>query len=209
MNKILFTADMHIGHENILKFCPERPFRNIKSHDKFMIDLWRREVESSDTVYIGGDLSLLQSDSARTLVQNLAGKKHLIIGNHDGSLKSHYNYFESVSQIKEIVIKASRFSFLKEDLVIILCHYPLLEWNHKFEGSVMVHAHCHGTLDKLNRLSNDLRFDIGIDGDLARSCAAPGEYSGLISLEDLYEAIMKKTGGLAPSEYVKEQSIIL
>lgn len=206
MNNIFFTADLHIGHSNILDYCPERPsadVNDIEAHDKYMLDLWKKTVDASDTVYTAGDLCLLRSDSTRALVQDLPGKIHLIIGNHDDSLKSHYNYFESVSHIKEVVIKSSRFSFLKEDLVIIICHYPILEWNHKFEGSVMVHAHCHGSLDELNRLSNDLRFDIGIDGDLARSCAAPGEYSSLVSLEALYEVILKKTGGLTPSEYVK------
>ena len=69
----------------------------------------------------------------------------------------------------------------------------------------MLHAHCHGNIDELNKVSPDLRFDIGIDSELARSCAAPGEYSGLVSLEALYDAIMKKTGGLTPSEYAKRQ----
>ena len=129
MNNIFFTADLHIWHSNILNYCPDRPFadvNDIEAHDKYMLDLWKKTVDASDTVYAAGDLCLLRSDSARTLVQNLAGKKHLTVGNHDDSLKRHYNYFESVSQIKKVVIKSSRFSFLKEDLVIILCHYPLL-----------------------------------------------------------------------------------
>lgn len=208
MNKILFTSDLHIGHAGILRFCPERPFADnsdIEAHDKYMLDLWKKTVDPSDTVYVAGDLSLLRSDCARALVQDLPGKKHLIVGNHDGSLKSHYSYFESVSQIKEIVIKASRVPFLEENLRVCICHYPILEWNNKFEGAVMLHAHCHGNIDELNKVSPDLRFDIGIDSELARSCAAPGEYSGLVSLEALYEAIMKKTEGLTPSEYAKRQ----
>ena len=32
----------------------------------------------------------------------------------------------------------------------------------------MLHGHCHGKLDEHNRLSNDLRFDVGIDGELAK-----------------------------------------
>ena len=32
----------------------------------------------------------------------------------------------------------------------------------------MLHGHCHGKLDEHNRLSSDLRFDVGIDGELAK-----------------------------------------
>ena len=32
----------------------------------------------------------------------------------------------------------------------------------------MLHGHCHGKFDEHNRLSNDLRFDVGIDGELAK-----------------------------------------
>ena len=41
----------------------------------------------------------------------------------------------------------------------------------------MLHGHCHGKLDEHNRLSNDLRFDVGID-----------------ALELIYETAMEKTG---------------
>ena len=43
MNKILFTADLHFGHTNILKHQPNRPFAqevDTKAHDEYMLDLW-------------------------------------------------------------------------------------------------------------------------------------------------------------------------
>jgi len=206
-SKIYFAADLHIGHKGILKYCPERPFADsgdIIEHDKYLIGLWKRTVNPSDIVYLVGDLCLLRSEDARKLLETLPGNIHSISGNHDGSLRSHSNYFESVSQIKEIVIKASRSSILNEDLRIVLSHYPMLDWNNKFDGAVMLHGHTHGNLDAFNKESEDLRFDVGIDGELARSCSCSGEYAGLVSLEALCEAILKKTGGLTPSEYAKK-----
>lgn len=203
MSKIYFAADLHIGHKGILKYCPGRPFADsgdIIEHDKYLIGLWKRTVNPSDTVYLVGDLCLLRSEDARKLLENLPGKKHLIAGNHDGTLKSHSNYFESVSQIKEIVIKASSNAALN----LFLSHYPTLDWNNKFDGAVMLHGHTHGNLDAFNKESEDLRFDVGIDGELARSCSCSGEYAGLVLLEALCEAILKKTGGLTPSEYAKK-----
>ena len=52
--------------------------------------------------------------------------------------------------------------------MLTLCHYPMVTWNHKPYGSIMLHGHCHGKLDEHNRLSSDLRFDVGIDGELAK-----------------------------------------
>lgn len=58
-----------------------------------------------------------------------------------------------------------------------MCHFPMLTWEHKEKGSVMVHGHCHGKVDKINEDSKDLRVDVGIDGKLANY--------DLVSLEKL------------------------
>ena len=57
----------------------------------------------------------------------------------------------------------------------------------------MLHGHCHGKLDEHNRLSNDLRFDLGIDGELAIRAG-----------ELIYEAAMEKTGGVPFHQYAKQ-----
>ena len=50
---------------------------------------------------------------------------------------------------------------------MVMCHYPMVTWNQKPRGSVMLHGHSHGKLDEYNAQSMDLRFDVGIDGELA------------------------------------------
>lgn len=45
-----------------------------------------------------------------------------------------------------------------------MCHFPMLSWEHKDKGSVMIHGHCHGKVDKINIDSKELRVDVGIDG---------------------------------------------
>lgn len=102
----------------------------------------------------------------------------MIIGNHDASCKSLTNYFESVSQIKEVTFKKTVYPFLDENMHCIMCHYPMIAWNRRMHGSIMVHGHCHGSLDEINKLSEELRIDIGFDSELADG--------GLVSLEQLY-----------------------
>ena len=59
----------------------------------------------------------------------------------------------------------------------------------------MLHGHCHGKLDEHNKLSPDLRFDIGIDGTLSRKIGAEnGTDFALVDIEHLYRAIIEKVG---------------
>ena len=64
-----------------------------------------------------------------------------------------------------------------------MCHFPMLSWEHKDKGSVMIHGHCHGKVDQINIDSKELRVDVGIDGNLANY--------DLISLEKLSKYLEK------------------
>ena len=183
MNQIYFTADLHFGHANILKHSPKRPYSDtvdVVAHDEWLLDLWRSTVDKRDTVYVLGDLTFLKSEEARHLLEKLPGQKFLVEGNHDGSVRAYKNYFKEVYQIKEMRFKTTVAPFLKEDFNVVMCHYPMVTWNKKPYGSVMLHGHCHGKLDEHNAQSMDLRFDVGIDGTLANL--------RLLTLEDIYNA---------------------
>jgi len=171
MNQIYFTADLHFGHESILRHSPKRPYSDtvdIAAHDEWLLDLWRSTVSKHDIVYILGDLTFLKSEDARRLLEKLPGQKFLIEGNHDGSvIKANKNYFKEVYQIKEMRFKPTVAPFLQEEFNVVMCHYPMVTWNQKPRGSIMLHGHCHGKLDDYNAQSSDLRFDVGLDGSLA------------------------------------------
>ena len=202
MSNVYFSGDGHIGHQGILKYMPERPYTtelDTTAHDKWLIDLWQKTASKHDKIYYAGDLTFYKSEDARRLLEQLPGEKYLAVGNHDGTIKAHSNYFRKVAQIMEITIKPSMCETLSEELHIVLCHYPLLDWPGKQQGAVMLHGHCHGTMDDYNANSADLRFDIGIDGVLAKQAG------GFIDIKTLYDAILKKTGGLTPQQYAKEK----
>lgn len=195
---IYFTADLHFGHANVLKHCPDRPFASeglIAEHDAWLLDLWKSSVEKKDDIYILGDLTFQKSYDARRLLEKLPGRKFLIQGNHDDSIKAHGNYFASVDQIKDVLFRPSQMPFLRNNLQLTLCHYPMVTWSKKHHGSIMLHGHCHGKLDEYNAESPDLRFDVGIDGQLSRmSGNLNGSGFGLIPLELIYEQAIAKAG---------------
>ena len=47
MNNIFFSADAHIGHKNVLKYMPSRPYaleHDTKAHDEWLIKLWQKNI---------------------------------------------------------------------------------------------------------------------------------------------------------------------
>lgn len=159
MSNIYFSGDGHIGHQSILKYMPERPYAtelDATAHDEWFIDLWQKTIGKHDRIYFAGDLTFYKSEAARRLLERLPGEKYLSVGNHDDSIKAHSNYFRKVAQIMEITIKPSMCNCLQEELQIVLCHYPLLDWPGKHQGAIMLHGHCHGTMDEFNNSSIDL-----------------------------------------------------
>ncbi len=191
MNKIFFTADLHFGHQHILRYSKDRPFAesmDIAAHDQWLLELWNTTVGKKDIAYILGDLTFFGHNEARRLLEKLPGRKHLILGNHDKSVVNLTNYFMTVSPLRDIVIKPTSCPALRDNLHLTLCHYPLVSWNRKPNGSVMLHGHCHGRMDEFNSECEELRFDVGIDGNLARKCG------GIVPLEAIYEAAVEKAG---------------
>lgn len=177
---IWFTSDLHFFHDRILEFHPKRKeiFGNtVEKAKEAMIQLWNSRVNKKDTVYILGDLAFGEVEDKRKLFQRLNGNKVLILGNHD-KIPDHLKcYFNHITQIKNIKFKKSVYNFLHKDLEVIMCHFPILSWEHKDKGSIMIHGHCHGKVDQINTNSKELRVDVGIDGNLANY--------DLISLEKL------------------------
>lgn len=186
-DKIWFTSDTHFTHKNIIKYSTNRKEElgldidnpdMLKKHDDALIRRWNMTVRKHDTIYILGDFSFASTEDTKKILGKLNGKKHLIIGNHDKSCRGLENYFESTSQIREVTFKKTMFDFLDENMHCVLCHFPLVAWNRRMHGSCMIHGHTHGSIDDMNRLSEELRVDIGFDSRLADS--------GFVELEQLY-----------------------
>ena len=199
--KVWFISDLHFHHANILYFKPKR--RNLAGislehlqkgdkeecmdiHDKWLINVWNEQVDKHDVVYILGDFCLGNKERTQKILSKLNGKKQLIIGNHDKSCKGLENYFEWTGQIKEAKFSHDMFPFIdpNENFCVEMCHFPLIAWNRRTHGTVHLHGHVHGTLDLMNEKSEELRVDVGLDGNLAN-------YS-LVSLEKVYRYMKEK-----------------
>lgn len=152
MNLIWFTADFHLSHKNIIKFC-NRPFESIEEMDEIIINNLKSRVEPKDTLYFLGDLTFNKKLAQEFFEQFKSIYIHFIIGNHDYSkvIKIAKEYCESVSYLKDIRIHHQS---------ITLCHYAMRVWNKSHFNAWQLYGHSHGRLAPLGK-----QYDVGIDNN--------------------------------------------
>ena len=133
---IFYTADMHFGHRNVIKF-DGRPFRDTEEMDEYIIERWNERVSDRDTVYILGDVCYRNAHPASWYLKRLKGHKYLITGNHEKAVLSEPNalkLLDGYDQIKTI---------RDGDKQIVLCHYPMAEWPGLFQEAWHIYGHIH------------------------------------------------------------------
>lgn len=162
---IYFTSDLHLGHTNVLKLC-NRPFQTVEEMDVTLIKNWNKRITNRDTVYVVGDI-VWDKKKLALYMEQLNGKKVLIIGNHDrewSRREESKNYFTDILPYLEMNMDGHP---------ITLCHYPMLEWNGSREHirkrvGYHIHGHIHNRVsDKYNVLYtqyNALNAGVDING---------------------------------------------
>lgn len=145
---IYYTADVHFGHEKVLQF-DERPFETIEEHDRVIIERWNTKVKPEDQVYILGDFCVFSKKKPGYYLEQLNGRKYLIVGNHDHALLKDP---EALSQFEMV----EKMYFLNDrDYRIVLCHFPLAEWHQYYRGSWHIYGHIHKKKDRAFQFLRD------------------------------------------------------
>lgn len=188
-SQLWFMSDLHYGHKNIIAIN-NRPFNDLEemnlSIEKELVD----KVKPRDILFDLGDLFF--STSEKKILQVLGSIKaaefHKLVGNHD-RLKIYQKvnirpFFTTLSDILEIIVE-----YRDKPYSLVLSHYPMLSWNGKARGSWMIAGHTHGNIDTFNDASNDLRVDIGYDGNLAKESG-----SFLLKFDDILGYMTNKRG---------------
>jgi calcineurin-like phosphoesterase family protein len=83
-----FTADLHFGHVNIIRYC-DRPFPNVDAMNEGLVERWNAAVTDDDEVWVLGDVAMGQILDSLRHVRRLAGTKCLVPGNHDRCWPGH------------------------------------------------------------------------------------------------------------------------
>lgn len=132
-----FISDLHFGHKNCLSF-DNRPFNTIEEHDAHIIEQWNNTVNANDDVYILGDVSWHKAATTISILKQLNGSLHLIIGNHDGKLLRNPEVrkcFVEITHYKELDIG--------KGYAIVLSHYPIPCFKNHYYGWFHLYGHVH------------------------------------------------------------------
>ena len=144
-----YIGDLHFGQEDIIA-ADKRPYSSIAEMDQALIDNWNKKVSSDeDKVYIIGDFCYLSDKEPEWYLSQLKGRKYLIIGNHDDSTLESLEarkYLHGIYQIKRIKDEGRK---------IVLCHFPLADWQGSGSGAYHIFAHIgHDRLSEASTYMN-------------------------------------------------------
>lgn len=203
--EVWFTADLHLRHTQILHYQKNRIMRmrladefDIKAHDNYIVEMWKRTIKPGDYVYLLGDVVKAPKEKARVILNDLKStgcKIHLIAGNHDENIRNLTELFESIDDIKIADFRCRAFPYLEHDLKVVMCHYPLVSWPFKHNGSLMLFGHIHNNSPWINEgTEGELRLNVGLDAPMA-------DY-GLINLRTIYAWWKAQIGQMSPADYI-------
>lgn len=124
----------HFDDDTIL---PYRRLCSVEEMNFLLEENWKRVVSADDEVYILGDFALKRPSYWS---ERLPGKKTLILGNHDSFMVKDSG-FAGVHETALVRVRRGRGT-----VAVWMSHYPFMSWPERQEGSVHLHAHCHGTV---------------------------------------------------------------
>lgn len=123
--------------------------------DEAIVARWNARIGPDDEVWHLGDVWVKGDRPPSELLPRLAGRKHLIIGNHDEKradvLEALRPHFVEVAHIHTLEAGGQR---------IALCHYPLRDWWKMGDGAWHLFGHVHGELDAA---PHGRSMDVGVD----------------------------------------------
>lgn len=155
--RTFITSDLHFGHTNIMKFCPQSRARfnnDVNYMNEEMVREWNTCVQPEDLVYILGDVAFLPADKATGYMRRCNGRKILVEGNHDRKLLKDPSFrrcFEEVHKYLDINYNGHK---------CVMFHYPIAEWDQMHRGALHFHGHLHGGV---SGLENFRARDMGMD----------------------------------------------
>ncbi|MCX7665352.1 MAG: metallophosphoesterase [Gemmataceae bacterium] len=174
MSRTWFTADLHLGHANIIRFC-QRPFLSpeemalhqnnpkgnlrisaatLARHDEILLASINESVQEHDTLWILGDFCWGGIEAAKKYRSRILCKNvHLVWGNHDP-----LGIAECFQRVHDQIL------ITVQGQDIFLNHYPMRSWHRSFHGAWHLYGHVHGRLSQEDQAQPWLLVkDVGID----------------------------------------------
>jgi len=132
-----FTADFHLGHANIIRYC-NRPFATVEEMDQAIVERLNASVKRDDVLYFLGDFCMGGQPRIFAYRRRIHCRKIIAVpGNHDKQACKLKEEFFWLDNLAEVSIHGQS---------IVLCHYALRVWNRSNRASWHLYGHSHGRL---------------------------------------------------------------
>ena len=165
--KIFFTSDMHFGHEGIIQFAG-RPYQSVGQMDAALIESWNKTIPVDGLTFVLGDIGFTDKSRIVEIFDRLNGQKILIRGNHDNNYKEE-TLSRIFEEIHDLLYLRVTDGMSQKFYYMVLCHYPMLDWQSSFRGSWQLFGHLHTRgLDEFATLGTRLfaqQYDVGVDNN--------------------------------------------
>lgn len=157
--KIWLTSDTHFGHNRAFLYEP-RGFTNVQDMNETIVKNWNEVVGPNDTVYLLGDVMLNNNEIGLTLLKQLNGNIHIILGNHDTDVRAAlYRECENVRSVELAAkIKYKGYHFF-------MTHFPCLTANLEKESLKQCTCNLYGHTHQKTNFFQDMPFmyHVGVD----------------------------------------------
>lgn len=152
-HKLFFTSDYHFGHFNIIRY-ENRPFKDVESMNKALINNYNEIVKDSDLCYNLGDFHFRSGREADRkhwsyYLNKLNGRHVVICGNHERRNK--------------IIDKIQSASMFISGLKVFAVHDPI---NSKVEYDLNIVGHVHSWFREMElqeKGKKSLIVNVGVD----------------------------------------------
>lgn len=135
---IWYTADTHLGHDNIIKHSG-LPYDSASHMDAMLLANLSARVGPTDTLWIVGDFAFCPKAKDKKWLSNLFARlpgkeKHLVVGNHDGEATQELPW-TSISYMAEVADGSGA--------PAVLNHYPMITWHRARRGASHLFGQVH------------------------------------------------------------------
>lgn len=132
---IFVYSDPHFDSESIIK-NGKRPFNNVAEMNAKLIENYNSVINKQDICYWLGDIMYAATpEKVRRILQQMRGRKYLILGNHDRGHSEHWWLSCGFDKVfTHPIYDAEKF--------ILLSHEPLPEFGN-LPNIANIHGHLH------------------------------------------------------------------
>lgn len=174
---IYLTSDLHLNHENIIKYeMTTRPFSTVEKMNETIVRNWNSVVSNEDTVYVLGDFFMGDNQKIEPILNSLNYKEIILIrGNHDTD--NRIAIYESLG-IKVVDFKQLEY----KGVLFCMSHYPL--WNEEMVQQITKNGNrkmiwCYGHIHSAAPIGyKNGSFHVGLDTNNLTP----------VNIEDIYQA---------------------